>query len=98
HDLAVCERSVEAHAVDKLTTALLAFATPIGCWFIATLGGGALPAAPFAIAAAALGVAGWLYADVQLRQRAVARRLEFASSVSSYLELVSILLAGGSGV
>jgi tight adherence protein C len=97
-DLALCERSVQAHAIDKLKTALFAGTLPIGCWTIAFLGGALLPTIPTVIVAIVLGGGGWLIADVQIRQRATARRAEFASALSTYLDLVAILMAGGAGV
>ena len=97
-DLALCERSVEAHAVDKLTTALVAGAVPIVCWTIAFIGRAMLPTVPVVVLAVMLAVAGWLVSDIQIRQRATARRTAFSSALSTYLDLVAILMAGGSGV
>lgn len=97
-DLAICDRAAERHAIDKLTTATFLGALPVGCWAIAALGGAMLPAIPTLVLAAALGAAGWTMSDVQLRERAKARRNEFTSALSTYLDLVAILLAGGSGI
>lgn len=97
-DLAVLERSAERHAVDKLATALVLAAMPIGCTALALLGGMAVPPVGVAAATVAFGAGGWHLSDAQVRDNATKRRRSFASALSSYLDLVAILLAGGSGV
>src|SRR5690606_10536104 len=43
-------------------------------------------------------VAGWLYARADLRSDADKARREFRHALAAYLELVTILMAGGAGV
>lgn len=96
-DLAILDRHVEAHALARVKGALLAATAAIVAWAMASALDACLPAAPVAIFALALGAAGWCLADSRLRQRANARRREFSSALSTYLDLVSISLAGGAG-
>ena len=95
-DLALLERSPEAQAVDKLQTALFGAALPVVLWFISCLGR-PLPAGVVGIASIALGTGGWFLADRQAAAKAAARRRELRTVLATYLRLVTILLAGGSG-
>ncbi|HEX6786251.1 MAG TPA: type II secretion system F family protein [Acidimicrobiales bacterium] len=95
-DLALLDRSPEAQAVDKLQTALFGAALPVVLWFISCFGR-PLPVGLVAIASIALGVGGWFLADRQAATKAAARRRELRTVLATYLRLVTILLAGGSG-
>lgn len=98
-DLEVCERSVDKFAQNRLTWTLLGAA--VGLVALAARPVGAVPwlSTPMAVAIAVGGaVTGWFWALVDLRSDAVVARREFVASVASYLELVSILMAGGAGV
>jgi hypothetical protein len=56
---------------------------------------------PPAVGLAAVGigaVAGWFYALVSLHADAEARRRDFRHTLAAYLELVTILMAGGAGI
>ncbi len=96
-DLAVLDRSPERHAVERLTTALALGALPLLAAVVMSLGGvhGATgPAVASSVAAAPIGF--WL-PEFTLRSQAAARREAVVSSLSSYLDLVTVLLAGGTG-
>ena len=95
-DLALLDRSPEAQAVDKLQTALFGAALPVVLWLVSCLGR-PLPAGLVGIASIALGVGGWFLADRQAAAKAAARRRELRTVLATYLRLVTILLAGGSG-
>jgi tight adherence protein C len=95
-DLALLERSPEAQAIDKLQTALFAAALPIVLWLVSSIGR-PLPAGLIALAAVGLGIGGWFLADVQAAARAKERRRQFRVVLATYLGLVTVLLAGGSG-
>jgi Flp pilus assembly protein TadB len=95
-DLALLDRSPEAHAIDKLQTALFGAALPVVLWLVSCLGR-PLPAGPVGLASVVLGVGGWLIADRQAAARAATRRRELRTVLATYLRLVTILLAGGSG-
>lgn len=95
-DLALLDRSPEAQAVDKLQTALFGAALPVLLWFVSCLGR-PLPAGVVGIASIGLGVGGWFLADRQAAAKAATRRRELRTVLATYLRLVTILLAGGSG-
>jgi tight adherence protein C len=95
-DLALLERTPEAHAVDKLQTALFGAALPVVMWFMSSWGH-PLPAGLVAAATIGLGLGGWFLSDVQAAAKAKARRRQFRVVLATYLRLVTVLLAGGSG-
>jgi tight adherence protein C len=97
-DLALIGRSPERHAVDKLAYATLGLGLPVGFAVVAASGGVNL--APALVGVASLGgaAAGFVYPDIALRTEAAARRREFRHALASYLDLVTIILAGGGGV
>lgn len=97
-DLAICGRSPDSLAVAKTTAALLggmsALAASIfGSQLLLGLGpavGVVLPTAGTA--------AGYFLPDAQLIRDARRRRKSFKFAFSSFLDLVTVLLAGGSGI
>ncbi len=95
-DLALLERTPEAHAIDKLQTALFGAGLPVVLWLVSTVGH-PLPAGLVALAVVGLGVGGWVLADAQASARARGRRRQFRVVLATYLRLVTVLLAGGSG-
>ncbi len=97
-DLRVVGRSAERHAIDKLTNALaLAALVALGGPFLGVLGVD-IGSLPLVVATVAATAGGFLLPDVLLRSQAAARRERFELSLSSYLDLVNVLLAGGAGV
>lgn len=97
-DLRVVGRSPERHALDKLTDALALVALVVlGGPLLGVLG---LPigALPLAVGAVAGAGGGFILPDVLLRSQARVRRERFELALSSYLDLVVVLLAGGAGV
>ena len=95
-DLALLDRTPESHAIDKLQTALFGAALPVVLWLISSIGH-PLPAGLVGVASIGLGVGGWFVADHQAAAKAAARRGEFRLVLATYLRLVTVLLAGGSG-
>lgn len=98
-DLTICERSLDRYVQDRCTWALIG-ALPGVVLTMMSIGGVAAVVAPtvallMVIAGAA---AGWLYARVDLRSDAEKARREFRHALAAYLELVTILMAGGAGV
>lgn len=97
-ELELVGKTAERHALDKLLAALVGLVAP-------NLVGGALVAvgipapvgalAGFSLAACA---AGFVMPDLLLRDAANARRRVFRHALSSYLDLVNVLLAGGAGI
>jgi tight adherence protein C len=95
-DLELLERTPEAHAVDKLQTALFGAALPVSMWLVSTLGR-PLPVGVVGVSAIGLGVGGWFLSDAQAAAKAKRRRRQFRVALATYLRLVTVLLAGGSG-
>lgn len=97
-DLAVVEKTLREFAVTRLTWAMLGATgglIAIAAWQFGFVEFLSFPTALALVILGALG--GWLYAVVDLRSDALKARREFAHSLAAYLELVSILMAGGAG-
>jgi tight adherence protein C len=97
-DLAVLDRSRERHALEKLVTAAAFLALPL-LFAVVLAAGGVNPPMGLVLAAAVLGPPlGFVIPDLTIRSQARARRHAFRHALSSYLDLVNVLLAGGAGV
>jgi Flp pilus assembly protein TadB len=97
-DLAILERSLEAHALDRLLAAALGAGLPLLFSAVVTIGG-IQPAPTLVLIASVLGaVGGYGYPEVTLRSEARQRRRDFRHALGAFLELVTIILAGGGGV
>ena len=97
-DLLVVDRSEERHAFDKL---LLAVALPgfvLVTWGALGTFATGLPLPLLSAAIAVAAVAGFALPDLMLRREADARRREFGHALSAYLDLVSVVVAGGGGI
>lgn len=98
-DLAVCGRDVGRYVHDRLLWAAM-FAGPGALFVVLSVTGTAsLVSPPVALLGLVGGAAGgWFYARVDLRSDANRARREFRHALAAYLELVTILMAGGAGV
>jgi Flp pilus assembly protein TadB len=97
-DLAVCERDLARWVQDRLKWATLgATFLTAAVVVVPTAAGGSPPVVAATVAAGVGGSAGWLYAVVDLRTDAEKARRHLRHAVAAYLELVTILLAGGAG-
>lgn len=98
-DLAVCERSRAKFVSDRATWAALGAAAGSSALLLRPVGVFTFIPPALALAAVPAGaVAGWFYALADLRSDAIRYRREFVHSLAAYLELTSILMAGGAGV
>lgn len=97
-DLAACSMSPERHAVAKLTFATLGAALPVGVAVVWGFAGISVPLGPVAVLALAAGAAGFFVPDLLLARRAALRRRDFRYTLSIFLDLVVVVLAGGGGV
>lgn len=98
-DLAICERSVGKFVQDRFVWAVLGAAPALTGLALSSTGTlSSVPAGLLAAATVAGGVAGWFYALIDLRSDAKRKRREFRHALAGYLELVTILMAGGAGV
>jgi Flp pilus assembly protein TadB len=96
--LRLAGRTPEQHAFEKVLGAVAGVSLPAVVGLMLAAGGITVPPAGVALASAALGAVGFLYAEIPLRERVEQRRLAFRHAFSSYLDLVTIVLAGGGGV
>jgi hypothetical protein len=97
-DLAVCERSASKFVQDRLTWALMG-ATPAMAFLALHTTGALTLVSPtiLMLGIVAGAVVGWFYALVDLTSDAKKGRRDFRHALASYLELVTILMAGGAG-
>lgn len=98
-DLAVCERTLDQYVQARFVWAAIGAAPGAGLLLL-TAGGGAsvVPPAVMLLAIPIGAVAGWLYGRVDLRSDSEKARRDFRHALAAYLELVTILMAGGAGV
>jgi len=96
--LRVLDKPVERHAYEKLLGATAGFALPLLAY--AALNAGGTSSSPiFAFTASVvLAVGGFLYPDLPLADQVEKRRQGFRHALSSWLDLVTIILAGGGGI
>lgn len=97
-DLAVIGKTVERHAIDKLTLLGLGAGLPLLVGVVTGLADVSLPIGVLALAVLFMGAGGWFFADADLHSDAATRRRDFRHALSVYLDLVNVMLAGGSGV
>ena len=95
--LRVLDRTVEQHAYEKLLAGGFGFVLPIFGGVLLALGGIAVSPVVILLASLAVGAAGFFYPDLPLTERVEERRRQFRHALSSYLDLVTILMAGGAG-
>ena len=97
-DLAVMDRTPDRFAIEKLSTALALAGIVIALSLVLSLAGSPLNTG-LTFAMVVSGVAGgFVTPDLALRSQAAARRIAFRQALSSYLDLVNVLLAGGAGI
>lgn len=97
-DLALMERPVEQFVVSKLTTAVALTGIVVSLGVTLQFAGSPLPTGVvLALAIGGLSI-GFVVPDLTLRSQAKARRAGFRHALSSYLDLVNVLLAGGAGI
>ncbi len=98
HDLELVGRSTERHALDKLFGGIAGLLVPnLIAVALATLGVGP-PLGLVAVLSLGTAVLGFLMPDFLLHDEAEKRRRAFRHALSSYLDLVNVLLAGGAGI
>ena len=97
-DLEIMERTPGTFAVEKLSTALALGGIVLVLAVVLAMAGAPLPlGCVFALFLGSLGV-GFITPDLTLRAHAASRRSSFRHALSSYLDLVNVLLAGGAGI
>lgn len=97
-DLAVTGTSSVKYATEQITCGALAFAIPVAMYVTLGMGGLKLPVPLVVLLSVSCGALGLQIPRLTLVQMARRARHDFRSSLSSYLDLVSIMLSGGSGI
>ena len=97
-ELELVGRSTERHAFDKLLGAIAGLLVPNLAATALVVLGIPVPIGVIAMFSLATAAAGFLMPDLILRDEAVKRRRAFRHALSSYLDLVNVLLAGGAGI
>ena len=96
--LRILGRTAEEHTFRKLTGASVGFAAPLVVAGLAALAG--VPPSPGWVPALAVAgaVVGFFVPDLGLADRIEAQRQAFTHALSAYLDLVTVILAGGGGL
>jgi Flp pilus assembly protein TadB len=95
--LLVLDKSIERHAYEKMAAGLAGLLLPLMVVVVSAANGALVPPLPALLVALLLGVGGFLYPDLPLADQVARRRQAFRHSLSTYLDLVTIILAGGGG-
>jgi len=96
--LAALGKPVEQHAYHKLLGGITGLLIPVLFSIALGAAGVAVPPALTVLAAVGLSVAGFMWPDLRLSEQIERRRRDFRYSLSAYLDLVTIILAGGGGL
>ena len=91
-------KPVERHAYDKLIGGIGGFVLPVVFNLVLLAGGVSMSLGLTTLLAVALSVAGFVFPDLGLAEQIERRRRDFRHSLSAYLDLVTIILAGGGGL
>ncbi len=95
--LRVLGKDRRTHDFEKLAAMVVGFSLPLMLGALALLVGLRPPVLVLLLLAVAFGLGGFLYPDLPLNEQVEERRRAFRHALGAYLELVSILLAGGAG-
>lgn len=96
--LRVLDKPVEQHVYEKLFAATAGFGIPVVASFVIVAAGVSVSPIVVLALSASLAAAGFVYPDLPLADQVAARRREFRHSLSSFLDLVTIIMAGGGGI
>jgi len=95
--LRVLHKSIERHAYEKVLGAVAGFTLPIAFGAVLTAGGIAVPVVVLLMFSVFAALVGFVYPEIPLTEKVQQRRQGFRHALSSYLDLVTIMLAGGAG-
>ncbi|MEM7325151.1 MAG: type II secretion system F family protein [Actinomycetota bacterium] len=95
--LRILDKSLERHAYEKMLGGLAGLLLPIFVAMAFAANGLNVPPVLLVVVMLLLGAGGFLYPDLPLGEKVADRQQAFRHSLSSYLDLVSIILAGGGG-
>ncbi len=96
--LRALDKPPERHAFDKLAGAVAGFLLPIGFAALLAAAGIDISVGLILLVAVALAAMGFFYPDIGLADKVEQRRRSFRHALSAYLDLVTVILAGGGGL
>lgn len=96
--LRALDKPIEAHAFEKLLGGIAGLLLPVMFSLVLGAAGVSVSPAVTAVLAVGLSLAGFMYPDLGLSAEIERRRRDFRHSLSAYLDLVTIILAGGGGL
>ena len=96
--LRILDKPVEQHVYEKLFAATAGFGLPIAASIVILAAGVSVSPIVILALSVCLAAAGFVYPDLPLADQVAARRREFRHSLSSFLDLVTIIMAGGGGI
>jgi Flp pilus assembly protein TadB len=96
--LRVLDRSLERHCYEKVLGAVAGFSLPVITGVVLVAGGVRPPVVLMLLVSVLVAAAGFVYPDLLLADRVAKRRRAFRHALSSYLDLVTIMMAGGAGL
>jgi pilus assembly protein TadC len=91
-------KPIEAHAFEKLLGGIAGLFIPVMFSLAVTAAGVSVSPGVIVALAVGLSLAGFMYPDLGLSNQIERRRRDFRHSLSAYLDLVTIILAGGGGL
>ena len=98
HRLRAVGKPIERHAYEKLAGGIAGLALPVIFSLALTAAGVSVSPVLTVLFAAGLGFGGFIRPDLGLSEQIERRRRDFRHSLSAYLDLVTIILAGGGGL
>lgn len=96
--LRILDKPIEQHVYEKLFAASAGFGLPIVASLVIVAADVAVNPIVILALSTVLAAAGFVYPDLPLADQVAARRREFRHSLSSFLDLVTIIMAGGGGI
>ena len=96
--LRILDKSIERHAYEKLLAGVAGFALPLFAGIVLSVAGVGVHSAFIVSTSFVLGLAGFFYPDLPLAEQVERRQQSFRHALSSWLDLVTIILAGGGGI
>lgn len=97
-DIALCGSSADAIAARRILFALAAGTVPLAVWLMTSVAGSGVEGTWTLLLSFVLVPVGYVIPAIQVRNEARVERRRFRTSLSAYLDLVSIMLAGGAGI
>jgi len=91
-------KPIEAHAFEKLLGGIAGLLVPVMFSLVLAAAGVSVSPGVIVALAIALSLAGFMYPDLGLSDQIQRHRRDFRHSLSAYLDLVTIILAGGGGL